>query len=62
MRRVVTVELAAPATEMAQEEIPKQIAFLSKEIANIRFVREGAALEFEAPEERAADLVFTIEK
>ncbi|WP_437731665.1 hypothetical protein [Sorangium sp. So ce1335] len=56
MRKTVTVELATPATEMAQEEIPKQIAFLSKEISNIRFVREGAALEFEAPEQGAADL------
>ncbi|AUX25380.1 hypothetical protein SOCEGT47_059250 [Sorangium cellulosum] len=56
MRKIVTVELATPATEMAQEEIPKQIAFLSKDIANIRFVRGGAALEFEAPEEGAGDL------
>jgi seryl-tRNA synthetase len=56
MNHTVTVELKSPATEMAQEEIPKQIAFLCKDIANIRFAREGAALEFEAPEERAEEL------
>ena len=49
MIRTVTVELKTPATEMAQEEIPKQIAFIAKEISNIRFVREGAALQFEVP-------------
>jgi hypothetical protein len=54
--RTVTVELKSPATEMAQEEIPKQIAFLSKEISNIRFVRGGAALEFDAPEALAGEL------
>lgn len=55
MIRRITVELDKPASEMAQEEIPKQIAFLSKDVANIRFLREGAALEFDAPEERAAE-------
>jgi hypothetical protein len=49
MIRTVTVELQTPATEMAQEEIPKQIAFIAKEISNIRFVREGAALQFDVP-------------
>lgn len=62
MKRRVTVELATPATEMAQEEIPKQIAFLAKEISDIRFVREGAALEFEAPEASADDLAKAAEK
>lgn len=56
MRTTVRVELATPATEMAQEEIPKQIAFLSREISGIRFVRGGAALEFEAPEAAAEQL------
>ncbi|MCC6551611.1 MAG: hypothetical protein IT372_01145 [Polyangiaceae bacterium] len=56
MIRTVTVELATPASEMAQEEIPKQIAFLSKDISRIRFVREGAALEFDAPADQADEL------
>jgi len=51
--RRVEVELKLQAAEMAQEEIPKKIAFLDKEIRNIRFLRNGAALEFEAPEDRA---------
>lgn len=49
----VEVQLKLQAAEMAQEEIPKKIAFLDKEIRNIRFLRDGAALEFEAPEDRA---------
>ena len=56
MIRTVTVELQSPASEMAQEEIPKQIAFLSKDIDRIRFAREGAVLQFDAPEERAEEL------
>lgn len=56
MKRTITVELATPAAEMAQEEIPKHVAFLSKDISDIRFVRGGAALEFLAPEERAEEL------
>jgi len=56
MRTTVVVELASPATEMAREEIPKQIAFLSKDIESIRFERDGAALVFEAPEAAADSL------
>ena len=43
MKTTVVVRLASPATEMAREEIPKQIAFLSKDIEAIRFEDEGAA-------------------
>ena len=50
MKATVVVKLAAPATEMAREEIPKQIAFLSKDIESIRFEDDGASLVFEAPE------------
>jgi ribosomal protein S18 acetylase RimI-like enzyme len=49
----VEVQLKIPAAEMAQEEIPKKIAFLDKAIREIRFLRNGEALEFEAPEDRA---------
>jgi hypothetical protein len=38
---------------MAQEEIGKQIAFLSKDITGLRFVDGGKAFELEAPEEQA---------
>ena len=56
MRRQVVVELAGTPNEMAQEEIGKQIAFLSKDITGLRFVRGGAAFEFEAPDEQADPL------
>ena len=50
MSRTFSVELATPAHEMAQEEIQKQVAFLTKGIANIRFSGEGSLLEFDAPD------------
>jgi hypothetical protein len=56
MRRKVTVELAVAPNEMAQEEIGKQVAFLSREISGLRFVRGGAAFELEAPDEHADQL------
>jgi seryl-tRNA synthetase len=49
MTQLVRIRLAAPAHEMAQEEIGKQVAYLSKGIANVRFGDGGAALEFDAP-------------
>lgn len=52
----VVVALASPATEMAQEEIPKQIAFLSKNITDITFEENGAHLVFSAPESEAESL------
>jgi len=51
-----SVRLASPAHEMAQEEIQKQVAYLSKEIGNPRFLEGGAVLEFDAPAESAGDL------
>ncbi len=56
MRSTVVVELPSPATEMAREEIPKQIAFLSRDIEAIRFERDGSALVFEAPADAAEGL------
>ena len=49
MAQQYTVKLAGPASDMAQEEILKQVPFLSREIANARFTDRGAALQFEAP-------------
>jgi seryl-tRNA synthetase len=46
------VKLASPAHEMAQEEIGKQVAFLSRDIQDVRFSPEGDRIEFSAPEER----------
>jgi seryl-tRNA synthetase len=53
----LSIELATPAHEMAQEEIQKQVAFLSKGIANPQFLRNGSVLEFDAPADSAEDLV-----
>ena len=43
----VRVVLATPATDMAQEEITKQVAFLATGLANVRFV-DPSTLEFDA--------------
>ncbi len=51
----VRVALANPASEMAQEEIAKQVAFLATGVANVRFV-DPRTLEFDAAEERAEGL------
>ncbi len=50
--RRVRVSLAAPASDMAQEEIAKQVAFLASGIANVAFPDEST-LEFDADEARA---------
>jgi len=69
MTRRYVVRLSAPAQEMAQEEIGKQIAFLARGIENIRFGEDGATLEFEAPAEapdeladQARDLAQTVQR
>jgi len=48
MTQTVTVRLDAPANDMAQEEIQKQVAYLSNTTRNVRFSEQGAVLEFEA--------------
>jgi hypothetical protein len=50
VKRSFLVELKSAPNEMAQEEIGKQVAFLSRDISDLRFVRGGAAFEFDAPE------------
>jgi seryl-tRNA synthetase len=52
----VAVRLEPPAHEMAQEEIQKQVAFLCRDVRNIRFQPGGAVLEFEAPADAGPDL------
>ncbi len=47
-----TVPLNSPAHEMAQEEILKQVAFLSPDIRAARFADSGQIILFEAPEEK----------
>ena len=41
----VRVALESPAHEMAQEEIQKQVAYLSPHVRNVVFSAEGAVLE-----------------
>lgn len=53
--RRVEVQLKLQCSEMAQEEIPKKVAFIDKQIRGIRFLDDGKALEFEAPEDRAEE-------
>lgn len=49
MTRRVSVVLSSPATEMAREEIQKQVVYLSRGIQNVRFDESGARLECDAP-------------
>jgi seryl-tRNA synthetase len=51
-----SVLLQAPAGEMAQEEIRKQAAFLSKLITNVGFGEGGLSIVFDAPAEESAAL------
>lgn len=57
MLRTYTVDLATEASEMAREEIGKQLAFLSKDLRNVRFGADGRRIEFDAPPERGEQLV-----
>ncbi len=51
-----TVALSTPAHEMAQEEILKQVPFVSKEITETYFSADGLQLHFSAPIHRGAEL------
>jgi seryl-tRNA synthetase len=46
----LTVSLEGRAHEMAQEEIQKQVAYLSPSIRNVRFSADGEVLECEVPD------------
>jgi seryl-tRNA synthetase len=61
MTRTCTIRLAAAAHEMAQEEIQKQVAYLAKDVGNVRFREQGAVLEFTAPDEAAATITSQVE-
>jgi hypothetical protein len=54
MRLIVTLD--GSAHEMAQEEIQKQVAYLSPNVRNVRFTAEGAVLECDVPDDEAARL------
>lgn len=56
MTRRVQIRLKAAASEMAQEEIQKQVAYLGRGVAGPLFSPDGAVLEFDAPEEAADEL------
>ena len=56
MNRTWSVRLDTPAHEMAQEEILKQVAFLSRDLGRQRFSEGGRLLEFDAPESDGAAL------
>jgi len=50
------VALDGSAHEMAQEEIQKQVAYLSPNVRNVRFTPDGAVLECDVPDEEAVRL------
>lgn len=57
MTHRATVNLPAPANDMVQEEILKQLAFLSVDIKNASFSGDGRTIECELPESEADTLV-----
>jgi hypothetical protein len=66
---ILKVRLAKPANEMAQEEIGKKIAHLSKSIGSVRFADSGDELSFEYGGSdadqlaaRATDLANTVQR
>src|SRR5262245_34895593 len=56
MIRRVNIKLRSPASDMAREEVLKQLVFLSRQITNPEFTDDGGVLRFDAPEESASDL------
>jgi seryl-tRNA synthetase len=52
----LSVQLAGEAHEMAQEEIQKQVGYLSPEIRNVRFTARGTVLECDVPDAHAERL------
>jgi seryl-tRNA synthetase len=52
----LSVVLDGRAHEMAQEEIQKQVAYLSPHIRNVRFAADGAVLECDVPEDQGVQL------
>jgi len=57
MTRRVSIALAAPANDMVQEEIGKQLAFLSVDLSNHAFSSTGDTLECDLPENEAEALI-----
>ena len=53
---IFTVKLSSPAHEMAQEEILKQVAFLSQDIRGARFEESGLTIAFDAPQEKGEQI------
>lgn len=68
MSQTLSVELKAPASEMAQEEIVKQVAFLAKGVGNVRFTSpttllfDAPAAEAEALKPAAAELAAKVQR
>ena len=57
MTRRVSIKLAAPANDMVQEEIIKQLAFLSTDLRNPAFSSSGDQLDCDLPVTIADGLV-----
>ena len=51
-----SIRLASAPSDMAREEIQKQVAFLSKGISNVRFSDDKLAILFDAPPEQGPAL------
>ncbi len=56
-----SVRLRNPASDMAKEEIRKQVAFLSRSIANVSFSEDGSSITFDAGAHEAATLETSVQ-
>src|SRR5579884_4075698 len=56
MKEKFTIELQTPAHDMAQEEILKPVAFVSRDASGARFSPDGKQLEFWAPSAQGGEL------
>ena len=61
MTKTHSVRLDASASEMAQEEILKQVSYVSRDVRGARFREGGTVLEFDTPTGSSADLLPNIE-
>jgi seryl-tRNA synthetase len=55
MIRTITIPLQESASDMAREEIVKQVAHLSNALRNPRISADGSKFQFDVPEEEAED-------
>lgn len=59
--RRISVKLPSPANDMVQEEILKQLAFISADLRNPVFSNDGVSIECEVPTDQADSMIPQVE-